>query len=444
MSFPKDFVWGAASAAYQVEGAYLEDGKGLGIWDALSDGHILHNDTGNVACDHYHRYKEDIAIMKKMGLKAYRFSVSWPRIQPEEGKVNEKGVAFYKDLVQELVNAGIRPMCTLFHWNLPMWLHEKGGWRNPDIGVYFAEFTKIVVDALSDKVSDWMTVNEPLCFIGLGYLTGRHAPFEEAADQAAFAAELPPLTRNMLVAHGMAVKTIRERAVLPPVIGMALNAGINLPWDDTDEEIEEARRRTFPEDAGLGSLNWWADPMILGTAPEALAAAISPSDWKTIHQPLDFIGYNCYYASVENDSREDGRVNPYVYTGQPRTAMGWPVTPDALYWAARFITQRYRLPLLITENGMANMDFVMGDGKVHDPQRIAYLEGYLRGLKRAVEEGCPVMGYLYWSILDNFEWTEGYDRRFGLVYVDYRTQKRTMKDSAFWYADVIAENGENL
>ena len=444
MSFSKDFLWGAASAAYQVEGAYLDDGKGLGIWDALSDGHILHGDTGNVACDHYHRYKEDVAIMKKMGLKAYRFSVSWPRIQPEEGKVNEKGVAFYQDLVQELLDAGIKPMCTLFHWNLPMWLHEKGGWRNSDIGKYFAEYVKIVVDALSDKVSCWMTVNEPLCFILLGYLTGKHAPFETAPDQAAFDAELPPLTRNMLVAHGLAVKTIRQHARLKPEVGMALNAGINLPWQETDEEIETARAKTFADEAGPGSLRWWADPMILGTAPDKLSAAISLADWEIIHQPLDFIGYNCYYASVENDSRPDGSANPFVYPGQPRTSMGWPITPDALYWAARFFTERYSLPLLITENGMANNDLVMADGKVHDPQRIDYLKGYLHGLKRAADEGYPLMGYLYWSILDNFEWTEGYDKRFGLVYVDYRTQKRTMKDAAFWYAETIAENGENL
>lgn len=444
MGFAEDFLWGAASAAYQVEGAYNEDGKGMGIWDALSQGHVKHGENGNVACDHYHRYKEDVAIMKRLGLKAYRFSVSWPRIQPGEGEVNEKGVRFYQNLVQELLDAGITPMCTLFHWNLPMWLHEKGGWRNPRISRYFAEYTKIVVEALSPKVSWWMTVNEPMSFLLAGYIGGIHAPFEKLEDFGEFMSVAGELTKNVLLAHGRAVEVIRKCAVLPPQVGTALNADCYFPWAETEEGIREAREKTFDEERSVSGIRWWADPMILGTAPGGLAEFLSPEEMAIICQPLDFLGYNCYNGANYNEPWIPGARNPHVYPGQPRTAMDWPVTPDILYWAARFFHERYGLPLVITENGMANLDFVMSDGRVHDPQRIEFLKGYLKGVKRAVEEGIPVAGYLYWSILDNFEWAEGYDKRFGLVYVDYRTQERTLKDSALWYAGVIAENGRGL
>ena len=444
MGFAKDFMWGAASAAYQVEGAYNEDGRGMGIWDALSEGHVKHGDNGNVASDHYHRYKEDVAIMKRLGLKAYRFSVSWPRIQPQEGKRNEKGIRFYQNLVQELLDAGITPMCTLFHWNLPVWLHEKGGWRNPKISEYFAEYTRIVVEALSHKVVWWMTVNEPLSFLMAGYIGGIHAPFERLENPEDFRTVPAELTKNMLLAHGRAVETIRAHALLPPHVGVALNGDCYSPWEETEEDIREAREKTFGQERGFTGIRWWADPMILGTAPAALAESISPEEMAVICQPLDFLGYNCYNGANYNEPWEPGTRNPHVYPGQPRTAMDWPMTPEILYWAARFFHERYGLPVLITENGMANLDFVMSDGRVHDPQRIEFLKGYLKGVKRAVEEGIPVIGYLYWSILDNFEWAEGYDKRFGLVYVDYRTQERTLKDSALWYAGVIAENGNGL
>ena len=445
MSFSKDFLWGAASAAYQVEGAYDEDGKGMGIWDAMSEGHIKHGENGNVACDHYHRYKEDVAIMKEMGLKAYRFSVSWPRVMPQEGVVNPKGIEFYQNLVQELLDAGIEPMCTIFHWNLPMWIYEKGGWYCEQISDYFAEYTKVVVEALSDKVSYWMTVNEPACFIGAGYLGGMHAPFEKIEVDMTnphamqeIGRKMASLTKNVMLSHGKAVQTIRKFAVKAPKIGMALNAGMHTPWEETAEAVEEARAKTFSDGAMVFHLNWWADPMIKGVLPQALAPFVSEDELSVIHQPLDFFGYNSYNS---DNYSEDMGANEHVYAGMPRTAMGWPITPDVLYWAAKFCYERYHLPILITENGMANLDFVMSDGKVHDPQRIEYLKGYIGGLQKAAEEGVPVLGYMYWSILDNFEWAEGYDKRFGLVYVDYQTQKRTRKDSSYWYADVIQRNG---
>lgn len=442
MSFSKDFIWGAASAAYQIEGAYNEGGKGMGIWDALSDSHVKHGENGNTACDHYHRYKEDVALMRELGLEAYRFSVSWPRIMPEEHKINQEGVSFYINLVQELISAGITPMCTLFHWNLPMWLHEKGGWLSEEISEYFEEYTRIVVNALSSQVSIWMTMNEASTFTGAGYLDGIHAPFEKCEPGTSQRMDhMCRLTKNVLLSHGKAVEVIRREAMLPPKIGIAMDGILWVPWSENPDEIEKARQMTFREEANQRYVNWWMDPIVKGKMNVQLAKYISGEELEIIHKPIDFMGYNCYKANNYDD--ENG-MNPEVYPGLCRTAMDWPVTPDALYWATRFYSERYQLPLLITENGMANIDFVMSDGKVHDIQRIEYIKWYLKGLKRASEEGYPTMGYLYWSIMDNFEWAEGFDKRFGLIYVDYRTQKRIKKDSALWYAKVIKEKGEVL
>lgn len=441
MGFSKDFLWGASSAAYQIEGAYDEDGKGAGIWDALSTGHVKHGENGNIACDHYHRYKEDIALMKEMGLKAYRFSISWPRIMPQEGKINEKGIMFYKNLVTELINAGIEPLCTIFHWNLPMWLHEKGGWHCEKISDYFAEYTKTVVDALSDKVTYWMTVNEPACFIGNGYVTGMHAPFENCMDlehPENMLEKVSALSKNVFLAHGKAVSVIRAHAKKSPKIGIALNGFVITPSEESPDEISNAKAATYNEQGGFGSINWWADPMIKGEIPQMMKHLITEEERKIICQPLNFFGFNCYNSANYD---EYSGYNAAVYPGMPRTAMGWSITSDVLYWAARFIYERYGLPVLITENGMANVDFIMSDGKVHDPQRIEYMKAYISGLQKAAEEGIPVIGYMYWSVMDNFEWAEGYDYRFGLLYVDYQTQKRIRKDSSYWYSDVISANG---
>ncbi|MBQ7919115.1 MAG: beta-glucosidase [Lachnospiraceae bacterium] len=435
MGFPKDFLWGSASAAFQIEGAYNEDGKGLGIWDALSEGHIRLGATGNVACDHYHRYKEDVAIMKELGLKSYRFSISWPRVIPKEGVINEKGLAFYKDLVKELTEAGIEPMVTLFHWNLPMWMHEKGGWLNPQVADYFAEYAKVVVTALSDKVKYWMTINEPQLFAGAGYVDGGHAPFLKMP------AMFGKITRNIMLAHGKAVKVIRENALLTPMVGMAPTGSAVIPKSDSAEDLEQARFETYEGDGPNGNA-WWADPICLGILPEGLKKEISAEDLKIIHQPLDFYGFNIYTA--QNFWTQDPKQNPALYDGMPRTGFDWAIKPESIYYAAKFHYERYGLPIIITENGMSNPDFVMLDGKVHDPQRIDYIHRYLLQLKRAVDEGVKVIGYQYWSILDNMEWTEGYERRFGLVHVDYQTLKRTIKDSGYFYAEVIKTNGENL
>ena len=438
MSFPKNFLWGASAAAHQIEGAYNEDGKVLGIWDALYQGHTKRNENGNVACDHYHRFKEDVAIMKELGLKSYRFSVSWPRvITDEKGTVNEKGIAFYKALVSELKAAGIEPLCTIFHWNLPMWAYERGGWKNEEIVAWFCHYVHVLMEALSDQVSYWMTFNEPQCFIGNGYKHGDQAPFEHCDDET-----IVRITRNVLLSHGEAVKLIRAEAKLPPKIGMAPTSFCVQPVSEREEDIDSAYETTFSDRAGVSGTSWWCDPAILGTVPAPLKAVISEEDIKTICQPLDFYGFNSYAAANYYDI--PGRQNPRVTPGLPRTAMGTPVTPEVLYWTAKFVYRRYHLPVLITENGMTNCDWVMLYGKVHDPQRTDFIRRYLKGLSRAIDEGIPVLGYHYWSLLDNFEWALGYDERFGLVHVDFQTGKRTVKDSAYDYAEIIRTNGETL
>ena len=436
MGFSKDFLWGAASASHQVEGAWDEDGKTPNIWDALSKGNIAYGDDGKVACDHYHRYKEDVALMKKIGLKSYRFSISWARIYPDDsGKVNEKGLQFYKNLVDELVNAGIKPMCTLFHWDLPMWLYEKGSWETEEGIEAFVQYAATCVEALSDKVKYWFTFNEPECIVCAGHQNGTQAPFLQCESE-----KLRAITRGLMLAHGKAVKKMREVAKQPILVGTAHAAYVTSPAVETPEEIERARAETFDLDCPY-VCSWWADPVFLGKR-QVGTNYLSDEDLEIIHQPLDFYAFNMYnacgYGAPKNES------NPRFYPGYPLTAMNWPITPECLYWASRFCYERYGLPIMITENGMANLDFVMLDGKVHDPQRIDYVQRHLRYVRRAIDEGIPVIGYQYWSIMDNFEWAYGYSRRFGLIYIDYPTQERILKDSAYFYAEVIKTNGENL
>lgn len=443
MGFSKDFLWGAACCAYQIEGAFDEDGKVPNIWDALSDGHIKHFENGNIACDHYHRYKEDVALMKQIGLKSYRFSVAWSRIISQPGKVNKKGLQFYSNLVDELLAAGITPLCTIYHWDLPLWAHEKGGWLWNGISDAFAEFTQTLAEALGDRIRYWMTINEPSVFGDLGYHQGTHAPFcpcDETSSEYVW--RMCTVSKNILLAHGKAAKALRKYCAKSPKIGLALTGTIFTPWAETEDKIAEAKANTFNSALNLHNVHFWMDPM-MGMKPQTeLGLYLSEKDRETIAQPLDFLGFNCYLS--DNYNHDDTTPNPKTYPGLPRTLMGWAITPSVLYWAARFFYERWGLPIIITENGMANIDFIMSDGAVHDIQRIEYLKGYLHGVKRVVDEGIPVLGYQYWSFMDNFEWAEGYDKRFGLVYVDYPTQKRVLKDSAHWYAHVIESNGEEL
>ena len=436
MGFQKDFLWGAASAAHQIEGAYLDDGKGLSIWDALIDGKVAYGENARIACDHYHRYLEDVSIMKSLGLKSYRFSVSWARIFPDNsGVINEKGLEFYRNLVDELTRAGIEPMCTLYHWDLPMWLHDAGGWANEEIIFHFARYAEIVVNALSDKVRYWFTFNEPQCFVYNGYVCGGHAPFLTESRQTVEA-----VTRNVMLAHGRAVQKIKEISKLPPLVGFAPTADVYIPASNSPEAIEIAKEATY----GIADprfTRWWSDPIVLGQRPDGMDF-LSDEDLAIIHQPLDFYAYNVYTAADCNPDHtvSEGRI----YEGMPRTTMDWAIEPECLYWSARFLHERYKLPILVAENGMANVDFVMRDGKVHDPQRTEFLIRYLRALKKAAGEGIPVIGYQYWSLMDNFEWTCGFCKRFGLIYVDYRTGERIVKDSAYDYAEIIRTNGDSL
>ena len=449
MAFAKDFLWGAASAAAQVEGAWNEDGRGESIWDTLvhEGGHVAHGETCDVACDHYHRWREDVAIMKELGLKSYRFSVSWSRVLPEgTGRVNEAGLHFYVQLCDALLEAGIKPLVTLYHWDLPTALYRKGGWKNPESPAWFEEYTELLAKALGERVYAWMTFNEPQMFVGLGMLVGAHAPFEHNDDKT-----LAEVSKNVLLAHGRAVSVLR-RLCPKALIGMAPTGDCYLPKDETPESIEEARRKS----TRLGrdfviSNTWWADPIFLGKAPEDAEALLGENmyrltaeEWASVSQKLDFYGFNCYQGTQDYPPPEDG-YNNYAWQGSPQTGFGWNFTPQALYYSSKFWYERYGLPVLITENGYAGLDHVMLDGKVHDPQRQDFLHRYLLQVKRAVDEGIPVLGYQYWSIMDNFEWAAGYDPRFGLVYVDYHNNcERTIKDSALWYRDVIAANGENL
>jgi beta-glucosidase len=446
MGFENDFLWGAATAAYQVEGAWQEDGKGLSIWDVTSKsaGRVLHGENGNVACDHYHRMREDVQLLKEMGLKCYRFSISWPRVLPDgTGRVNEVGLKFYSDLVDELLRAGIEPMATLYHWDYPYALYLKGGWGNPEAPLWFEEYTKVVVDALSDRVKYWFTINEPQCIIGMGYATGLHAPFLKCDNKTTLT-----MVHNLLLSHGRAVKYIRQYAKRKPMISFVPIGPVRIPEGDTPEAIEAAKKATFSMDGGFFGLSLYSDPVFLGHYPEEAYEYFgedmlhpSKEDMELISQPLDFYAMNIYYS--EGDHPAEGyRCNEYQ--GIPRSSMDWVVDEKVMYWSPKFMHERYHLPIMITENGMANTDWVALDGKVHDPQRIDYTQRYLREYKRAAEAGIPLLGYLYWSAMDNFEWALGYDRRFGLIYVDYRTQQRTLKDSAFWYKEVIRQNGENL
>ena len=448
MGFSKDFMWGAASAAYQVEGAWNEDGKGPSVWDICGrDRNVVrYNETGDVACDHYHRYKEDVAIMKEMGLKYYRFSVSWARVLPDGiGKVNEKGLQFYSDLVDELKANGIEPMISIFHWDYPYALYQKGGWMNPESSDWFLEYTKVLVDALSDRVSYWITLNEPQCFIGCGHEVGSHAPFLRMNQK-----DLITMTHNVLLSHGKAVKYIREHAKTKAEISFSPIAPAYIPKDNSKEAIEEARKKTFSMHKGgfTFGLTWWSDPVILGKYPDEAyelfgddMPVYSEEDMKLISQPLDFYGMNVYYSEA-NRMVEGYPEN--MWQGREVTAMDWVVSPEVMYWSPKFMYERYGLPVMITENGMAGLDWIHLDGKVHDSYRIDYLHRYLLEYRRAAEEGIPIKGYIHWSVTDNFEWALGYTKRFGLVYVDYATQKRTIKDSGYWYRQVIESNGENL
>lgn len=453
MSFRKDFIWGTATASYQIEGAAYEDGKGLSIWDTFSHepGRIFEGHTGDIACDHYHRYKEDVALMKQMGVKNYRFSLSWPRLIPEGvGEVNEKGVAFYNALIDELVAAGIRPFITLYHWDYPRALQARGGWENPDSPNWYVDYVELVARRFGDRVKDFITFNEPQCFIGKGFGDCEHAPGYRLPLHAKI-----PMSHHVLKAHGLAVLKLRE--LVPGCrVGYAPCGNPCMPATNSPEDIEAARKAYFDITTNplqwFSDISWWSDPPMLGRYPEKglkMVGQYLPKGWeedmKIIHQPLDFYAQNIYNGRlIKAADNELGYEQVCFAPGHPKTAIQWHVTPDALYWGPKFLYERYKTPFLITENGLSCHDAVSLDGKVHDPNREDFMHRYLLAYKRAAEDGVDAIGYFAWSLMDNYEWAEGYADRFGLVYVDYTTQERIIKDSFYWYKTVTETNGENL
>ena len=453
MSFSKDFTWGAAAAAYQIEGAWNTDGRAPSVWDVFSHqpGRIFDNHNGDIACDHYNRWREDVALLQGLGAHAYRLSFSWPRIIPQgTGRVNAKGLAFYDRLIDGLLKAGVTPWVTLYHWDLPQALQQRGGFLNRDMVEWFGDYAALVADKFGDRVKHWMTFNEPPVVVGLGMQDGVFAPGLKLPFSDVLLA-----AHHLLMAHGKAVQALRAGCSGKVKIALAHTSRERIPFSNTKRDIEAARSDFFAcRERGVWNLAWWADPIVFGQYPEeglknfaADLPAIGTGDMKLINQKTDFIAYNCYtgWKVKAGKNGQPEKVANGWGTGNPRGTLPWlEIADEALYWTAKFQTERYKLPLVFSENGYCNTDFVHLDGKVHDPQRIDFLARYLRGMKRAVAEGVPVAGYFYWSILDNFEWCEGYKDRFGLVHVDYQTQKRTPKDSYYWYRDVIKTNGANL
>lgn len=429
--FSKDFLWGAATAATQIEGAWDADGKCPSVWDVAAEGKIKNGDTCHIACDHYHRYKEDVQLMKKIGLKSYRFSINWCRIMPEKGVINKKGINFYKRLVKELVDAGIEPLVTLFHWDTPQWVYEEGGFLNDSVTEYFCEYVEVMVKALSDKVTYWMTLNEPQCFVLNGYVGGGHAPFEKGFSK------LIKATRNAMICHGRAVKIIREKAKLTPKVGIAMATSSLVPESDSAKDIEKAYHDTFETEGGMLGHTWFCDPLLAGKPVTFRNKHKITSKYiDEIYQPLDFVGINTY-APMQYPGASSK-------AGCPKNSLGWIVDDKCMEYILKFVYKKYGLPIMVSENGYCDNDFVCLDGKVHDAQRTDYIKRYLGGVKRAISSGVEVIGYQYWSLMDNFEWSEGYAPRFGLIYVDYSNCERILKDSAFEYSKIIKNNGKDI
>ncbi len=457
VSFPSNFLWGGATAAYQIEGAAQVDGRGPSIWDtfARTPGRIVDGTTGDQAIDHYHRYRDDVALMAQLGLNAYRFSVAWPRIQPTgSGPAVQAGLDFYRRLVDELLGHGIEPWLTLYHWDLPQALEDTGGWPNRDTAERFADYAALMHQALGDRVTNWTTLNEPFCPSLIGYAAGGHAPGRTEPAAALRA------VHHLLLGHGLATQAIRA-ANPATTIGITLNLYAVDPATDKPADIDAARRVD-----GLQN-RIFLDPVLRGHYPSDVLEDVADlggfgevrdGDLAVISTPLDFLGVNYYTRHVitaggsgPDDVPQAGHpatdgASPWVgsehvrgvFRGLPRTDMDWEVDPDGLYEVLTRLRDEYpAVPLLITENGAAFTDRVSEDGSVHDPDRVAYLDAHLRACHRAIEDGVPLRGYFVWSIFDNFEWSCGYTRRFGIVHVDYDTQVRTPKDSAGFYSRVL-------
>ncbi|HEY9389041.1 MAG TPA: GH1 family beta-glucosidase [Mycobacteriales bacterium] len=450
LRFPVDFLWGAATSAYQIEGAAAEDGRGPSIWDTFSriPGKVKNGDTGDVAVDHYHRFAADVRLMAELGLRAYRLSVSWPRVQPGgRGPTNPRGVDFYHRLVDRLLDHGIEPIVTLYHWDLPQPLQDDGGWENRDTAGRFAEYATAVHDALGDRVRHFMTVNEPWCSAFLGYAAGVHAP-GLTRPAGAFAA-----AHHLLLGHGLAVQALRAAGRPELRVSLALNLSPVRP-------AEPARDGELAHRVDGLTNRMFLDPILRGQYPaDVVESARRFTDWGFVRDgdpgvigaPIDLLGVNYYHPVVVADSGQ-AHGGPGVYPGcettrlvepvLPVTAMGWGIEPAGLLGVLLRLHEEYpAVPLLVTETGAAFDDELGPDGRVRDRQRIRFLDAHLRAAHQAVERGVDLRGFFVWSLFDNFEWAEGYGPRFGLVHVDYGSQHRTPKDSARWYQRVIRAGG---
>ena len=427
LKFPPDFSWGVATSAYQIEGAANEDGRGPSIWDTFSHtpGKTINGDTGDVACDHYHRYEQDVDVIASLGVDAYRFSIAWPRVQPDgKGAWNEKGLAFYDKLVDRLLAKGLKPHATLYHWDLPQALQDQGGWGSRDTTDRFAEYADVMGRRLGDRVATICTHNEPWCTAYLGNHTGQFAPGFQDPKLAI------QVAHHLLLSHGKALQAMRASGVKAP-LGIVLNQSSVTAATDSQADLECAQRHY------ASFVRWYMDPIFLKSYPKAPGVSIYPevheNDFNDIAQPLDFLGIN-YYTRIWASAAVPPVPAPNVLGVND---MGWENHPQGLAELLTQINRDYALPpIFITENGYAGADS-LDQGKVHDQERITYVRTHLEALQKAMAAGVDVRGYFYWSLFDNYEWNSGYAKRFGLVHVDYDTQQRTLKDSAVWYRDLI-------
>ncbi len=436
ITFPKDFRFGTATASYQIEGAVQQDGRGRSIWDDFSDtpGKTYEGQTGAITNDHYNRYKEDIALMKEIGLDSYRLSIAWSRIFPDgKGQKEQRGIDFYRRLFTELRENDIRPYVTLYHWDLPSALQAKGGWNNRDTALHYVDYAQECFREFSDLVDVWMTFNEPLCIAFLGHAWGVHAPGHTSMQEAY------TVLHHLYLAHGLTVRAFREQTK-DSYIGIALNIMTPRPASDSPEDKQAA------EIATAAHARLYLDPLCKKKYPEngiapGVTIPIQDGDMDIIGTPFDFLGLNYYWEDLVQADDSAPMKFSTVKTERPKTAMGWDIVPEGLYNQLKWVYETYGISYLyVTENGAAFEDVVLHDGKIHDKNRTAYLEGHLGAIAKAINDGIPVKGYFLWSFIDNFEWSFGYTKRFGIVRCDYDTQKRSIKDSGYWYRDLIAAN----
>jgi len=454
-SFPENFLWGAATASYQIEGAWNEDGKGESIWDrfAHTHGNIKNGDTGDIGCNHYHRWSEDIEIMKDLGLSAYRFSISWPRVYPSgRGTINQAGLDFYSRLVDALLEAKIQPFITLYHWDLPQALQNEGGWSSRSTAEAFVEYADAVSGQLGDRVKNWTTHNEPSVVTYNGHLAGSHAPGIQDMNVAL------PVSHHLLLSHGWAVPVIRQNSP-DAQVGIVINVNRTLPASSSQEDFDANRR-------GEGMwVRWFLDPLYGRHYPADLVADfisdgalpadgltfVNNNDLKTISTPMDFLGLNYYNRSLSRSNAipESQNLPPNIVQA-PRdkihwTEMGWEIYPEGLFEVLSWLYYEYKVnKFYITENGCSFSDGPDENGQVHDLRRINYLRDHLISARKAIDFGIPLAGYFTWSLMDNFEWAHGFSQRFGLVWIDYQTQQRILKSSAKWYRQVINDNGVHI